>query len=371
MKTEFKGRRIARRLVFLAAMGAAALLPFTLRAQSPTAAATKTAPAASWADDILAAEHYVEPPKELVDAVLAPRYLNVSLSNLSPDKQWYLDEVGDGPVVMKTFSKPYHELGGVFIDFKANRARSLTVRNNIGIEIISAADRRGPPGAVAGRGAGLERDVVARRQEHRLLRPRRRCDADLDRRRDDRPGPPGYEDARAGDARYELRFHGRRQTNRHRARARQPQGDASGAGRARRPDGEGDRQREEPACGPMRASCRPSTSSTCSSGTRRARWRSSTSRPAPSPSGRTRDGALDRRIARRQVPARHPHGSALLVHRAREQLRVGRRSVGHDRQGADDHQRPAPQCRRGVAQRRDANARRRAWRRQTRPASAS
>ena len=33
---------------------------------------------------------------------------------------------------MKTFSKPFHELGGVFIDYKANRARALTIRNNVG-----------------------------------------------------------------------------------------------------------------------------------------------------------------------------------------------------------------------------------------------
>jgi dipeptidyl aminopeptidase/acylaminoacyl peptidase len=53
---------------------------------------------------------------------------------------------------MKTFSKPFHELGGLFVDFKANRARPLTVRNNVGIQVISAADGTKkliqlPPGA--------------------------------------------------------------------------------------------------------------------------------------------------------------------------------------------------------------------------------
>src|SRR6187401_255669 len=111
-----------------------ALCQLSLFAQSPTQ--TK----ASWADDILKQETYATPPRELADAVLAPRYQNVTLSNPSPDKKWFLDEIGDGPVVMKTFSKPFHELGGLFIDFKANRARPLTVRNNVGIQIISAAD---------------------------------------------------------------------------------------------------------------------------------------------------------------------------------------------------------------------------------------
>src|SRR4029079_14828582 len=80
------------------------------------------------------------PPKDLADAVLAPRYLNVALTNASPDKKWFVDEIGDGPVVMKTFSKPFHELGGQFIDFKANRPRALTIRNNAGIQIIPGAD---------------------------------------------------------------------------------------------------------------------------------------------------------------------------------------------------------------------------------------
>ncbi|HSC29121.1 MAG TPA: hypothetical protein VLD67_17730, partial [Vicinamibacterales bacterium] len=94
----------------------------------------------SWADEVLKQESYTSPPPELADAVLAPRHLNVSLSNLSADKKWFLDEIGDGPVLMKTFSKPFHELGGVFVDYKANRARSLTIRSNVGIQLISAAD---------------------------------------------------------------------------------------------------------------------------------------------------------------------------------------------------------------------------------------
>ena len=112
---------------------AIAILPLAL---TPLAAQN----AARTPDDILKAESYQMPPRELADAVLAPRYQNVTLTNASPDKKWFLDEIGDGPVVMKTFSKPFHELGGLFIDFKANRARPLTVRNNIGIQVISAAD---------------------------------------------------------------------------------------------------------------------------------------------------------------------------------------------------------------------------------------
>ena len=110
---------------------AIAIVPLTLGAQS----GAQRSP-----DDILKQDTYQTPPKELADAVLAPRYLNVSLTNASPDRKWFVDEIGDGPVLMKTFSKPFHELGGLFVDFKANRARPLTVRNNVGIQIISAID---------------------------------------------------------------------------------------------------------------------------------------------------------------------------------------------------------------------------------------
>src|SRR4051812_6599494 len=109
---------------------AVALLPLSLIAQSGLQSP----------DEVLKQESYQTPAKELADAVLATRYLNVSLTNASPDKKWFVDEIGDGPVVMKTFAKPFHELGGLFVDFTANRARPLTVRNNIGIQLIAAAD---------------------------------------------------------------------------------------------------------------------------------------------------------------------------------------------------------------------------------------
>ncbi|HOQ60363.1 MAG TPA: prolyl oligopeptidase family serine peptidase [Vicinamibacterales bacterium] len=103
-------------------------------------AASAVQPPLAWTDAALQQETYAAPPKELADAVLAPRYRNVALSNASPDKKWFAEEIGDGPVPMAVFAKPFHELGGVFVDFQANRARSLTIRNSAGLQIISAAD---------------------------------------------------------------------------------------------------------------------------------------------------------------------------------------------------------------------------------------
>jgi dipeptidyl aminopeptidase/acylaminoacyl peptidase len=127
-----------------------ALLPLTLVAQqaaAPQTPAKESAPE-TWADRILHQETYATPPPEVAEAVTAPRYLNVTLSNLSPDKKWFLNQVGDGPVPMSTFSKPFDELGGVFIDFKANRARTLTISSNAGIQVISAADGTKKPLAI-------------------------------------------------------------------------------------------------------------------------------------------------------------------------------------------------------------------------------
>jgi len=91
-------------------------------------------------DQVLEAEGYQLPPDTIAQAVLAPWYLNVTLSEANADKTLFLNEIGDGPVRMDVFSKPFDELGGLFIDFAANRDRSLTIRNNVGIEIISAMD---------------------------------------------------------------------------------------------------------------------------------------------------------------------------------------------------------------------------------------
>jgi dipeptidyl aminopeptidase/acylaminoacyl peptidase len=124
----------------LRAMPALLLVLIPLRIAGQSAQPVQQATATTWADEVLKQESYAQPPRELADAVLAPRHLNVTLANLSPDKKWFLDEIGDGPVVMKTFAKPFHELGGVFIDYRANRARALTIRNNVGIQLIAAAD---------------------------------------------------------------------------------------------------------------------------------------------------------------------------------------------------------------------------------------
>ena len=47
---------------------------------------------------VLADKNFVAPTNDIAEMVLAPRYLNVTLTNVSPDKKWFFHEIGDGPV---------------------------------------------------------------------------------------------------------------------------------------------------------------------------------------------------------------------------------------------------------------------------------
>ncbi len=91
-------------------------------------------------DEMIRSEAFVRPPDPISSAVLAPRHLNVSVNNLSSDRMWFINEIGDGPVTMDVFSKAFHELGGLFIDFRANRNRTLTTRNNVSLQLVSATN---------------------------------------------------------------------------------------------------------------------------------------------------------------------------------------------------------------------------------------
>ncbi len=131
-------RRLAIPLVALLALAVAAGAP-ALRAQDADTVPDQDDPP-SPAELLLASEDWVEPPPEISEAVLAPRHTNVTLSRLSPDGRWFLREVGDGPITMERFARPFDELGGQFLEPQSNRSRSMSTRNSAGLQVISAAD---------------------------------------------------------------------------------------------------------------------------------------------------------------------------------------------------------------------------------------
>ena len=52
-------------------------------------------------------------PDEIAKVVLAPRHLNVSLTNPSPDRKYFLKAQSEGMPTMAVFAKPHYYLGGV------------------------------------------------------------------------------------------------------------------------------------------------------------------------------------------------------------------------------------------------------------------
>ena len=122
--------------------------PAALLLVASATSAQQTPSARGAVDSVLRSERFVAPAQSIVDAVLAPRYRNVSLTEINSERTWFINELGDGPVTMEVFSKPFHELGGLFLDFRAHRNRNLTIRSNVGLELIAARDGSTTPVAL-------------------------------------------------------------------------------------------------------------------------------------------------------------------------------------------------------------------------------
>ena len=86
--------------------------------------------------ELLAKESYITPPAEIARLVTAPRHLNVTLTQPSPDRRHFLKEQSDGLPGVMAFGKPHYYLGGLQVDFKANRVRTLTTRGAVGLQLI-------------------------------------------------------------------------------------------------------------------------------------------------------------------------------------------------------------------------------------------
>ena len=93
-------------------------------------------------DPVLSSEKYMRPPAEVERLVAAPRHLNVTLQNQSPNRRYFIKTQSEGMPTVQNFGKPWHNLAGLQIDPKANRARVLTSRVNTGLEVIDATNGR-------------------------------------------------------------------------------------------------------------------------------------------------------------------------------------------------------------------------------------
>lgn len=94
----------------------------------------------AWADDTtkvnaIAAEGYIRPSKEIEEVVTAPWYRNSSVSNISPDRTRFIVSQSAGLPKLQDMARPYHNLGGLQVDYQANRARSMSFRRTTAFEI--------------------------------------------------------------------------------------------------------------------------------------------------------------------------------------------------------------------------------------------
>ena len=85
---------------------------------------------------LLATERYVRPPAEVERLITAPRQLNSTLTQQSPDRTHFLALHGEGLGNEVKFGKPHYYLGGLQVDYAANRVRSFTTRGQASVEIV-------------------------------------------------------------------------------------------------------------------------------------------------------------------------------------------------------------------------------------------
>lgn len=84
-------------------------------------------------------DSYIDAPESLAEEILAPRHLNVSLNNLSPAGDYFLNRVGTGLSPLSAYAKPHYNIAGLQIDKVANRSRSWTIQSPAnGLQLIDA-----------------------------------------------------------------------------------------------------------------------------------------------------------------------------------------------------------------------------------------
>lgn len=103
-------------------------------------------------------ESYLTAPDNIASEVLAPRHENVTLSNLSPDGEVFLNTVEFGLPRLADFARPHYNIAGLQIDPRANRDRALSSETTTGLELIGARD-----GAVSGIDAPVDARITATR----------------------------------------------------------------------------------------------------------------------------------------------------------------------------------------------------------------
>jgi dipeptidyl aminopeptidase/acylaminoacyl peptidase len=120
---------------------------FILRPRAPTHAivlliaaglplSAQAAQQQGWnAQQILRTETFVKPPADVEHMIVTPR-TDITFTSPSPDRKWFLKSVGADRGDIDAYGKPHINLGGLQIDTKANRARTVTTSTKTGLTIV-------------------------------------------------------------------------------------------------------------------------------------------------------------------------------------------------------------------------------------------
>ena len=84
---------------------------------------------------ILHTETYVKPPAVVERIIMSPR-TDISFANPSPDRKWFVRTIGLDRGDVAEYGKEHMNLGGLQIETKANRARTLTTSTRRGLVLI-------------------------------------------------------------------------------------------------------------------------------------------------------------------------------------------------------------------------------------------
>jgi dipeptidyl aminopeptidase/acylaminoacyl peptidase len=103
---------------------------------APLGAQSNVTQQGSWdPQQILRTEGFVKPPANVERMIMAPR-TDISFTTPSPDRKWFLRTTGPDRGDIELYGKAHLNLGGLQIDHKANRARTVTTSQRLGLVLV-------------------------------------------------------------------------------------------------------------------------------------------------------------------------------------------------------------------------------------------
>jgi len=118
-------------------LGTVVLAAFLASASTATAQNAATGNAGTWnPEEALRTERFIKPPANIERMIMTPR-VDISFTDPSPDRSWFLRTTGADRGDIKAYGKAHIWLGGLQIDTRANRARSVTTSTRTGITLVN------------------------------------------------------------------------------------------------------------------------------------------------------------------------------------------------------------------------------------------